>query len=340
MQHFRQKILIILLLSVGLSLTSCYVPRLALQQNDLFNSRIPISEVKEPKLSAEKIAKLKLVKEVVVFAQQAHLNASGAYQYYIESPDDVVSYLVQAAYQDRFEQKKWWFPIVGSVPYRGYFEEGRRDQKAKELSEQGFDVYKTGVGAFSSLGWFDDPVFSSMLNRNKISLIHLIFHELVHRTVWIKGSVKFNENLAEYVADEITVTFLEHKGRIDQYESTEVKRADHLLFKKWLSALKKELEIIYKDEGLSSAQKIAKKELIIQANISNKPPFKKYDFIESIEWNNAAIMAISLYSPDIELFKRAQKCLKAKSAIEFMELLPARLKGSKNPFKKLASFCK
>jgi len=99
------------------------------------------------------------------------------------------------------ESITWWFPIVGRVPYLGYFSKADRDSKASELRTEGYDVYETGVGAYSSLGWFDDPIYSPMLRRSEADFAHLIFHELTHRTLWIRGSVEFNENLAEYAAD-------------------------------------------------------------------------------------------------------------------------------------------
>ena len=101
--------------------------------------------------------------------EEIGLNTDGAYLYYIHTEQPVVSYLVQAAHADKLKSVKWWFPIVGSVPYKGYFTRSDRDAEAEKLRQQGYDVYTTGVGAFSSLGWFDDPIFSSMLRRNTAS---------------------------------------------------------------------------------------------------------------------------------------------------------------------------
>ena len=204
-----------------LLLSGCYVTGQAWHQNNLLNSRRPI---------------LLLLQEILAFAGQAGLNVRGAYRYYIELPQPVVSYLVYGAKADRLEAVTWWFPIVGRVPYLGFFDKGDRDDKAGELEAQGYDVYRGAAAAFSSLGWFEDPVFSSMLRRRSSALAHLFFHELTHRTYWAAGSAEFNENLAEFVAHRLTREFLEQKGSSQQLQRYEQVRRDRRLFKKWLTA--------------------------------------------------------------------------------------------------------
>src|SRR5690606_18969091 len=116
---------------------------------------------------------------------------------------------------DRLEFVTWWFPVVGSVPYIGYFDKADRDAKATELKQQGYDVSVGGAGAFSSLGWFEDPIFSSMLDRGPADTAHLFIHELTHRTLWIPGSTEFNENLAEYVSYRLTPQYLRKTKRAE-----------------------------------------------------------------------------------------------------------------------------
>ena len=86
---------------------------------------------------------------ILSFAESHGLNASGAYKYYIATKEPVVSYIVQAAYADRLEFVTWWFPVVGDVPYLGFFKKPERDAKAAELTASGYDVHTSGAGAFS-----------------------------------------------------------------------------------------------------------------------------------------------------------------------------------------------
>jgi predicted aminopeptidase len=234
----------------------------------------------------------------------------------------VVSYLVQAAEPLELRQKKWWFPVVGKVPYIGFFEEKERDAMAQELREEGFDVYTSGVGAFSSLGWFDDPIYNSMLNRSHEQLAHLLFHELTHRTFWLAGEVRFNENLAEYVAKHLTLKYLRYHGLTQRLTQYEVRARDKELFRQWLDDVKTVLENLYKNPaGLERKELLRQKSLVFARFTSNaKPAFEKYDYLQGKPWNNARVLAARLYAPKHEEFARAHKCT-GESIKVFLESL-------------------
>lgn len=108
-----------------------------------------------------------------------------------------------------FEPKTWWFPIVGDVPYKGYFDVEKALETEKELKEEGWDVRIRPVSGWSTLGWFKDPILSSMLNRSEGQLAELIVHELTHATIFVKDSVSFNENLASFIGEQGARQFLE-----------------------------------------------------------------------------------------------------------------------------------
>ena len=142
-----------LLIAVA-TLPGCYLARSGLHHNDLFNSRRRVEDVlSDPAVDEDTRERLRYVATVLAFAEKSGLNTDGAYQYYIRTDQPVVSYIVQAAYADRLEFATWWFPVVGRVPYLGYFLEEERDTKARELEAEGLDVERGAAGAFSSLGW-------------------------------------------------------------------------------------------------------------------------------------------------------------------------------------------
>src|SRR5207248_1330211 len=142
----------------------------------------------DPATKPQVKAKLELVGRVLAYAANEGLETEGAYHYVIQTQLPVVSYIVEAAEPDRLEFVTTWFPVIGAVPYLGYFREEERDAKAAEYAAKGLDVYKSAAGAFSSLGWFDDPIFSAMLSHGDADTAHLFFHELTHRTLWVPGS--------------------------------------------------------------------------------------------------------------------------------------------------------
>ena len=325
-----------------LSLTGCYTLQQAWHQNNLFNSRRLVSEViADPNTEPRLAAKLRLTQSIIEYAGKQGLNVDDAYTYYIETGSRRVSYLVQAAHADQLKSVTWWFPFVGTVPYLGFFEEADRDAKAEDLRDAGYDVYETGVGAFSSLGWFSDPIFTSMLKRSRQDLASLYFHELTHRTFWISGSVKFNENLAEYVADLLTPRYLRdtgHEKLIDSYKS---RRQDRKLYVAWLTNLKASLKKLYaKRKEMEPEKLLAEKERIYTRFTKNKrPKFKVADYVGKRPWNNARVMGASLYQPDLERFARAHACVGDVDIIEFMTILDERESDYDDLFLALDSLC-
>jgi predicted aminopeptidase len=254
----------------------------------------------------------------------------------------VVSYLVQAAQPDRFEFVTWWFPVVGKVPYLGFFAKADRDAKAASLVADGLDVHKTGAGAFSSLGWFEDPLFTSMVNRGEPELAHLLFHELTHRTFWAPGSVEFNENLAEYVAHVLTLDYLRKAGRTDLVAAYDARLADRKLFKAWLKSLKAALTAVYDNPGHLPKAGVLKSKAETLARFLAPPvvpEFKVANYVEGEDWNNAAILSAGLYSPDLDRFARAHRCLGDVGVKPFLDALRDRAQGGGDLFVVLDAFC-
>lgn len=320
-------------------LTGCYVSSLAWHQSKLLLSREPVEAViKSPETTPKIKKKLILTKEILKFASDQGLNTNKAYLHYVHIPSRSVSYTVQASYKDRLEAITWWFPVIGSVPYRGYFSEKERDEKAKELEDEGYDVYKGSVSAFSSLGWFSDPIYEPMLRRSEASLAHLYFHELVHRTFWMPGSTKFNENLAEYIAVVLTEKYLTHKKiSLRRYKQ---RREDKRKYKTWLKNIKKDLNKLYNEKhGDKNELYSLKKEIFHRYITRLKPKFKVYDFIGKKEWNNAYVVASSLYTPNIKKFKKAHSCLKNRNIGYFLKNLEESFKKYKDPDLALSKLC-
>src|SRR5690606_1367974 len=160
--------------------------------------REPIRELlEEPELPAERKERLELVLSVRRFASdRLGLDVGGAYASYSEVPPGALLHVLSAAEQTRLVPYTWWFPIVGHVAYKGFFEEAEAREAQAELREEGYDTWVRGTVAFSTLGWFDDPVLSSWLQRDDVDLAELLLHELLHRTTYVEGATSFNESFA------------------------------------------------------------------------------------------------------------------------------------------------
>jgi len=326
-----------------LSLTGCYVTKLAYNQNNLFNSRRLVSDVlKDDQVNSKTRKKLALLLEILEFAEQQGLNREDAYSFYIPSREKYVSYIVQASHADKLKPITWWFPIVGTVPYKGFFHQPDRDELSLKLKSEGYDVYNSGVGAFSSLGWFDDPIYPSMIHRRLSSVAHLFFHELTHRTFWWSGSTKFNENLAEYIAGVLTEKYLKIKKMEKELSLYLRKEIDKKKYKIWLKILRKKLKQNYanKDKRDKNLILLKKQKIFEEMTISDRPKFEVVDYIGKSKWNNARVLAASLYSPDVERFAKAFECDGSENVGQFLENLKKAMKVADSKFEGLDSLCK
>jgi predicted aminopeptidase len=337
--------LIAFLLMVLSFLPSCYVTKQAYRQADLLMSREPVAKVLDSKeVSPSEKDKLRFSQLALDFARDQGLHLGAAYSSYIKVPGRAVSYTVQAARPTEMVLRHWWFPVVGSVPYLGFFDEADRAKEAKSLIEEGYEVHEGSATAFSSLGWFSDPIYSSMLRRPDIELAHLYFHELTHRTLWLSGGVEFNENLAEFVGDTLTTTFFKSLSREKEIAIFEEANADYLLFREWLTNLRSAVEKDLKDSHkLDLAQRVSKKNQVISLAISKKPAFKRVDFVGSGPWNNARILGAGLYTPDTSKFLASWQCFKSKTSDanigQFLKTLKDHAEKTSNGFEALEAIC-
>jgi predicted aminopeptidase len=296
-------------------------------------SRRPIREVVEdPSTPPETKAKLVLLGDILSFAEQEGLNTQGTYEYFIDIDRGPVSFLVSAAYQDQLKAYTWWFPIVGTVPYLGFFDSEDREKEALSLEQKGFDVERGSAAAFSGLGWFSDPVFSSFLKRDLALMVDLILHELVHRTLWVEGHVVFNEQLAEFIASELTVKYLRLRNLAKEEQLFATYLADQMLFHEWLLSLKADLEMLYqKRSDFERTHLLKLKASIYSEYIEQKrPSFAQFDFIGKKPWNNARLLASSLYSPKRDLFLSALQCRSYDRMGEFLAAIRSTFKDLQN----------
>lgn len=208
----RMRGLTALSLSVGgLLCTGCYTVSQGLQQAKLIWKREPLDEVLAKGTERpERLAKLKVVPRILAFGRErVGLETGKSYAHYIPLDGTSVTYVVQAAEKRALRFKTWWFPLVGSQPYLGYFRREDALRKRDELKAEGYDTTLGGVQAFSLLGYFPDPLYSSMIDGNSLpDLVELLLHECLHLTLYVPNHTAFNENLADFVAKRATVAFL------------------------------------------------------------------------------------------------------------------------------------
>lgn len=154
-------------------------------------------------------AKLRLIQDIRKYAiDSLGLKDTDNYKTLYDQRGEELMWVVQACEPFQLKAKTWSFPVVGTVPYKGFFEKQKALDERTRLQTEGYDVSIRNPGGWSTLGWFTDPILSGMLKRNEGDLASLIIHEMVHATVFIKDNVDFNENLASFIGDTAAYYFL------------------------------------------------------------------------------------------------------------------------------------
>lgn len=172
--------------------------------------RQPIDAVlADPATPPDVRSMLAQVADVRAFAADLGLEVGGQYTSYVDWPGDrVVTTLVRTR-EGSLETVPWRYPILGALPYKGFFEQERAEEEAERLRNDAYQVCVSGVSAYSTLGWIDDPVTQPMLARGPAALVETIFHELVHATAFVRGDADFNEGVAQFIGQQAAIRYFE-----------------------------------------------------------------------------------------------------------------------------------
>ncbi len=222
---------LLLFLAASASLGGCYYLQAANGQWQVMNRRVPIGEViADDATAAQLAARLRLVREAREFSIiELALPDNGSYRSFADIDREFVVWNVFAAPEFSLEPRRWCFPVAGCVSYRGYFSEQAARRQAKRLAARGYDVAVGGVAAYSTLGRFDDPVLSTMMRWDDLRLVAVLFHELAHQVLYVKGDTALNESFATAVEEFGVQRWLTARGQheqIDRYRSRRVFRAE------------------------------------------------------------------------------------------------------------------
>lgn len=183
--------------------------RAGVAEAKILESRRPIPRiVRDTTAPAELRAKLRLVQDARDYAERAlDLDPAETFRSYAETGRDTLLLVVSAAPRFGLEWKTWWYPVVGSLPYRGYFNFERAREEARRLERRGFDTWVRPTAAFSTLGWLPDPVLTPVVRSDSVSVVETVIHEITHTTYFPKGHANFNESFANFVGHVGAIQF-------------------------------------------------------------------------------------------------------------------------------------
>ncbi|SFD52657.1 Predicted aminopeptidase [Massilia yuzhufengensis] len=301
--------------AAALMLSSCsslsYYSQAAQGQLELLTDSRPIDDwLADPATNAKLRHRLEAARQIRRYAiQELKLPDNGSYTNFTNIQRPYVLWNVVATPELSLKPMQWCFPVAGCVNYRGYYSKGEAQAYAKELRRQGHDVEVGGVSAYSTLGWFSDPLISTFINYPDAELARLIFHELAHQVVYVPGDSKFNESFASAVEAAGVEGWLERFGNpmmVDAFERYSVRKKDFMAL---LVRYRGELEKTYAS-GLGKEDKRATKARLFlalkddyQVLKANWGGYAGYDRFFAEPLSNAHLASIATYNDFVPAFR-------------------------------------
>jgi predicted aminopeptidase len=263
---------LLLVAGILLSLTSgCYLAHIGMGQARLMRARTPIAEVlADPSTPPPVRERLALIADVRAFASRLGLEVGNQYTSYAPWPGDRIVTALVVTRPGEVEPHEFWFPLVGHVPYKGYFDQDRAQQDARKMEAEGFATCLSAVPAYSTLGWFEDPVTGPMLRGEESELVDTLIHELVHRTVYAKNAADFDEGIATFVGQEGTIRFFETREGPTSAAAAQARAlvADDRAISGRLEELRGKVERLYRMESAGPKRDAARATLEADARVA------------------------------------------------------------------------
>src|SRR4030043_757940 len=256
---------------ISFSLAGCgnllYLSKLGWHQSSITFHSVPVQEVLESE-GVEHVAKEKIrfIQEVKRYGEEKlGLMRTKSYSKYSGGKGTVL-HVITASEKDRLRFYHWSFPIAGKVTYKSFFTKEGVSKEKKFLEAKEYDTFVQQAGAYSTLGWLKDPIFSSMLKWDEPTLANLILHEMTHTTIYFKGETDFNEQMATFIGNQGAIDFLKEKYGAQSKEGMEAiqSQKDDLLFASWVDRACRRLSNFY-EQPISRDEKIKRREEVFQS---------------------------------------------------------------------------
>lgn len=333
-----------------------YVIRVGWAEGKILRSRVPLTEVMaDPATDPGERGKLRLAWDARRFAiaELGFRNAGESYTSLARLESDTLALVLTAAYPDRLALRTWWFPVAGRIPYRAYFSVEGAEEARDALESAGFDTYLRPTAAFSTLGWFADPLYSTMLNTDEVGVVETVLHELAHNHLYLPGQSRFNESFANFAGHVAAIHFF-CRSEADGPPTLRCRRArarweDAQDISRYIDALEREVVALLAtpttpggagapDEGMNPALLIARDSLYAQARSDFEarvqPALRatSYSYLSAEPLNNATLLSRRLYHhrlPDFDALWQAN----GRDLATLLDWMREAAPGYGDPFK-------
>ncbi len=293
--------------------TGRYIARAAWEEAKILARRRSIPElVQDSRTPAAIRAKLQLVLAARAFAEDSvGLRAGDSFTTYSQLDRDTLVLLLSGAYRDRLERYTWWFPIVGRVPYKGFFDFAGARRSSRDLEGKGFDVYLRPASAFSTLGFFNDPLLSTTLRQDSLDLVNTVIHEVTHNSFYAAGQAVFNESFANFVGARGAAAFFRARRQPAAAIEVDARWSDQKLLARFWASLHRTLDSAFKAHPGPALRmrRLALRDSIYPAERRRLlhelgPQLRTVSprALERTRFDNAALLARRIYLTDLDLF--------------------------------------
>jgi predicted aminopeptidase len=296
---------------LALTPTGCYLSRGAWEEGKILARRKPIAElIADSRVDPLTRRKLQIVLDARQYARDSiRLRAKESFTTYSPLERDTLVLVLSVAYRDRLEPYTWWFPIVGRVPYKGYFDFKAARTAASDFQHRGYDVALRPSDAFSTLGWFNDPLLSTSLRRDSLELVNTVIHELTHNTFYAPSSVAFNESFASFVGARGAAAFFRARGEPMAAARIDAGWEDEKLLGSFWSQLTRTLDSAFKAHPDNRAARLAVRDTIyaearrqLVSEIAPRLQTVSPRYAERVTLDNASVLARRVYARNLDLF--------------------------------------
>lgn len=308
---FKYGALILLILTVSGCSSLGYYMDLMAGHNELVEQQKPVSEILASKETRPELRELlETSQNIRDFAsKKLHLPENGSYRSYADLKRPYAVWNVVAAKEFSVKAKKWCFLVVGCLSYRGYFTRAEAAAYADALKKEGYDVYVAGANAYSTLGWFDDPLLNTMMYKSEARRAGIIFHELAHQVLYIDDDSAFNEAFATAVEQEGIRRWLATKGKKESYQKYLVNKKRDGELNALLKQTREELKAVYARKMSDEEKRVAKQQVFADMQYKYQQlkkswqGYNAYDKWMQQDLNNAHLLLISTYHDLVPMFQ-------------------------------------
>ncbi|HTG83815.1 MAG TPA: aminopeptidase, partial [Gemmatimonadales bacterium] len=288
-----------------------YITRAGFEQTHILQARRPISKIlADPKTDAATRGSLELVLAARDFAAQLDFEAKDTYTTYADVGRDTLLVVLSASPKNCLCPYTWKYPIVGRIPYKGFFDPAMARKEAGQLDAMGYDTYLRPAAAFSTLGWFNDPLLSTAMTRDSVELAALVLHEIAHNTLYVKSATPFNESFAQLAGYRGAEAFFRSRGEPEAADKAAARWEDEVVLSGYYTALAARLDSLYQSTPDSAALAAGRATIAawareqLQGPIAQQLRSYRIGRISERPINNAQIIAARIYRTRLDLFDR------------------------------------